>query len=129
MMKLVLKRWHLQCGKMPPTGRFLVQTRTTAAPSLLRQRALEKHVSNHHWMTTTISSSPSTTPKISLPKVIWREVYTRPIEFLSIPCVAAFVGILTNWMGVKMLFYPIEYMGINWKRWEDTPYGILGWQG
>lgn len=28
-----------------------------------------------------------------------------------------------------MLFYPIDYFGINWHRWPDTPYGILGWQG
>lgn len=29
----------------------------------------------------------------------------------------------------QMLFYPIEYFGINLKRWEDTPYGVFGWQG
>lgn len=29
----------------------------------------------------------------------------------------------------QMLFYPIEYFGINLKRWEDTPYGLFGWQG
>mmetsp|Transcript_98 Transcript_98/g.196 ORF Transcript_98/g.196 Transcript_98/m.196 type:complete len:410 (+) Transcript_98:695-1924(+) len=33
-------------------------------------------------------------------------------------------------MGVKMLFYPIEYMGTKWYREDDcTPYGLLGWQG
>eukprot|EP00934_Nitzschia_sp_Nitz4_P002733 Nitzschia sp. Nitz4//scaffold99_size76975//64349//65617//NITZ4_005585-RA/size76975-processed-gene-0.56-mRNA-1//1//CDS//3329560877//2723//frame0 len=48
---------------------------------------------------------------------------------MSIPFVAAFVGITTNWMGVKMLFYPIEYLGIDWKRWPNTPYGLFGWQG
>lgn len=36
---------------------------------------------------------------------------------------------MTNWMGVKMLFYPIEYMGADMKRWKDTPYGFFGWQG
>ena len=60
---------------------------------------------------------------------IWQQVRQRPVEYASIPCVAAFVGITTNWMGVKMLFYPIEYMGINWQRWPDTPYGLFGWQG
>lgn len=53
----------------------------------------------------------------------------RPVEYASIPFVAAFVGITTNWMGVKMLFYPIEYTGLDWKRWPDTPYGLFGWQG
>ena len=28
-----------------------------------------------------------------------------------------------------MLFYPIEYLGIDLKRWENTPYGLFGWQG
>eukprot|EP00980_Cylindrotheca_fusiformis_P021121 scaffold8114_cov126-Cylindrotheca_fusiformis.AAC.7 len=28
-----------------------------------------------------------------------------------------------------MLFYPIEYVGIDIKRWYHTPYGIFGWQG
>mmetsp|Transcript_19319 Transcript_19319/g.29107 ORF Transcript_19319/g.29107 Transcript_19319/m.29107 type:complete len:503 (+) Transcript_19319:70-1578(+) len=60
---------------------------------------------------------------------IWNEISRRPVEYASIPCVAAFVGITTNWMGVKMLFYPIEYMGIDWKRWPNTPYGLWGWQG
>jgi uncharacterized membrane protein YheB (UPF0754 family) len=32
-------------------------------------------------------------------------------------------------MGVKMLFYPIEYTGADWMRWPDTPYGLFGWQG
>ena len=59
----------------------------------------------------------------------WTKVRQRPIEYLSIPCVAAFVGITTNWMGVKMLFYPIEYFGLDYRRWPDTPYGLWGWQG
>lgn len=65
----------------------------------------------------------------SLPRRIWQQVSKRPIEYATIPCVAAFVGITTNWMGVKMLFYPIEYMGFDGKRWKDTPYGLVGWQG
>jgi uncharacterized membrane protein YheB (UPF0754 family) len=32
-------------------------------------------------------------------------------------------------MGVKMLFYPIQYFGIDWHRWPNTPYGLFGWQG
>lgn len=59
----------------------------------------------------------------------WKEISNRPVEFLSVPCVAAFVGILTNWMGVKMLFYPVDYHGLELKRWDQTPYGLFGWQG
>lgn len=71
----------------------------------------------------------STTAHLSFRQRVWREVSNRPIEFLSVPCVAAFVGILTNWMGVKMLFYPVDYIGLELKRWEKTPYGLFGWQG
>ena len=76
--------------------------------------------------TTTFSTAATTG---GFRKRVWHEISNRPIEFLSVPCVAAFVGILTNWMGVKMLFYPIDYQGLEWKRWEQTPYGLFGWQG
>lgn len=66
---------------------------------------------------------------VSISRQIWRTISKRPIEYASVPCVAAFVGITTNWMGVKMLFYPIEYFGIDVKRWPSTPYGLFGWQG
>lgn len=46
-----------------------------------------------------------------------------------IPVVAAGIGLVTNWMGVKMLFYPIEYAGVEWVREKDAPYGLFGWQG
>ena len=56
--------------------------------------------------------------------------------FLSTPLTAAFVGWLTNWVGVKMLFYPIAWRG--WKLAERIPagpagdlppFGLIGWQG
>jgi hypothetical protein len=62
-------------------------------------------------------------------ETIWQKLRDRPIEYATIPCVAAFVGIMTNWMGVKMLFYPIEYFGTDWYREELSPYGYFGWQG
>ena len=53
----------------------------------------------------------------------------RPAAYLTIPVVASFVGWITNWAGVKMMFYPIEYTGVEWLRDKDCPYGFLGWQG
>ena len=33
-------------------------------------------------------------------------------------------------MGVKMLFYPIDYLSVvDWYREHEKPYGFLGWQG
>ncbi|MGM0564811.1 MAG: hypothetical protein ACQES2_10810 [Pseudomonadota bacterium] len=42
------------------------------------------------------------------------------MQYLSIPVVAAIVGWFTNWMAVKLMFYPLEFIGL-------PPF--LGWQG
>ena len=41
------------------------------------------------------------------------------IQILSIPITCAFVGWITNWVAVKMIFHPMEFWGI----------GKLGWKG
>ena len=41
-------------------------------------------------------------------------------QYLSIPVVAALIGWITNWLAIKMTFYPLEFMGIP---------PIWGWQG
>lgn len=53
----------------------------------------------------------------------------RPWTYLSIPVSAAVIGYVTNYVGVKMLFYPLEWKGINIYRWPNQPFGLLGWQG
>lgn len=57
------------------------------------------------------------------------EFKRNPWTFLSIPIVAGLVGYITNLLGVKMLFYPIKYLGLNIWRWPEQPLGVLGWQG
>lgn len=42
------------------------------------------------------------------------------VLLLSIPAISALVGWVTNFMAVKMMFYPIEFVGIR---------PIFGWQG
>ena len=42
------------------------------------------------------------------------------LKYLSIPIVAGFVGWFTNWVAVKAMFYPLEFLGI-------PPF--IGWQG
>lgn len=59
----------------------------------------------------------------------WLRFKAKPHAYITIPMVAAMVGFVTNWVGVKMLFYPIEYLGVEWYRAEDSPYGFFGWQG
>lgn len=59
------------------------------------------------------------TTEIILPLV---QALTGPdaIKYLSIPFFAALIGWGTNWLAIKMTFWPIEYIGI--KPW-------FGWQG
>lgn len=56
-------------------------------------------------------------------------VAKRPVAFALIPTTAAGVGLVTNWMGVKMMFAPLEYTGVEVYRPAGSPYGLLGWQG
>jgi uncharacterized membrane protein YheB (UPF0754 family) len=41
------------------------------------------------------------------------------LTYLTIPTISALVGLVTNWIAVKMTFYPVEYRGIR----------PFGWQG
>jgi uncharacterized membrane protein YheB (UPF0754 family) len=45
--------------------------------------------------------------------------WLRLLSLLSIPLISGFIGWFTNWLALKMTFYPIEYVGI-------PPFG---WQG
>jgi len=73
------------------------------------------------------------TPSLRSPSAIvnmTRAICRRPLEYATIPAVAAFLGLATNWVGVKMMFYPIEYVGSEWYRpAPDSPGGLFGWQG
>ena len=42
------------------------------------------------------------------------------LKFLSIPVIAGLVGIVTNWLAIKLTFYPLKFRGIR---------PFLGWQG
>ena len=57
---------------------------------------------------------------------------------LLIPVVAAFVGWVTNWLAVKMIFYPIAFFGVPMAQMVEgemygynilNPLGWVGWQG
>ncbi|MEX2474500.1 DUF445 domain-containing protein [Marinobacter sp.] len=49
-------------------------------------------------------------------------LFTNPEfwQYLSIPVIAALIGWTTNWLAIKMTFYPLEFIG-------KPP--LLGWQG
>ena len=39
------------------------------------------------------------------------------------------VGYGTNWLALKMTFYPLEFVGIELVRIKDQPLGLFGSQG
>ena len=62
----------------------------------------------------------------------------NPRGILLIPVVAAFVGWFTNWLAVKMIFYPIGFLGVPLAQAVEghvygypilNPLGAFGWQG
>jgi len=53
----------------------------------------------------------------------------RPGTYLMIPVIAGFVGWLTNYLAVQMIFYPVQFKGLAIWRRPEIPLGLLGWQG
>jgi len=45
------------------------------------------------------------------------------VVIVAVPLVTAFIGYITNWAGVKMIFHPEEFVGVRLGRVK------LGWQG
>ena len=66
---------------------------------------------------------------LGLVRRVWRQVEARPAIFMGIPLSAAGVGLSTNWLGVQMLFYPIEFVGPKLWQPEGQPFALFGWQG
>jgi len=50
-------------------------------------------------------------------------------KFLIMPFMSGIVGWGTNWLALKMTFYPLEFVGIDCFRVKDVPIGLFGWQG
>jgi uncharacterized membrane protein YheB (UPF0754 family) len=88
----------------------------------------------------------STTPFDSERLTGWRGAFAsarakyaaNPKGILLIPVVAAFVGWFTNWLAVKMIFYPIGFFGVPLAQAVEgrvygypvlNPLGAFGWQG
>ena len=50
-------------------------------------------------------------------------------KFLIMPVMSGIVGWGTNWLALKMTFYPVEFFGLELYRIPDQPLGLFGWQG
>lgn len=79
--------------------------------------------------------STSNNPPNNIFQTALAKFRARPVALLMIPVIAAFVGWLTNWLAVQMIFYPIRYRSLIpnniWNtQWNpELPLGLLGWQG
>lgn len=65
------------------------------------------------------SNSTDTDDSIELPW--WAYVLT--------PFVAGLVGYGTNKLALWMTFYPINFVGYEFMRFKEQPFGLFGWQG
>ena len=47
------------------------------------------------------------------------------------PLMSGIVGWGTNWLALKMTFYPLEFQPSFTKLYQipDSPFGLFGWQG
>jgi uncharacterized membrane protein YheB (UPF0754 family) len=50
-------------------------------------------------------------------------------EYFLIPWMAGAVGYITNVLALQMMFYPIEFFGIELFRIKGQSWGLFGWQG
>jgi len=50
-------------------------------------------------------------------------------EYFLIPFIAAAVGYVTNVLALHLIFFPIEFFGIELYRVKDQSWGLFGWQG
>ena len=88
------------------------------------------------WRTTVQSRTRLTTTsmdddeeKKNIFKAAANKFKARPGTYLMIPVIAGFVGWLTNYLAVQMIFYPVQFKGIPIWRRPEVPLGLLGWQG
>ena len=106
------------------------------AASLSTTLHTSKHVYSKNRMSVVLTSMHSEPSEESsrrcLPKYIYSAIdkfKARPCAYLLIPLIAAFVGWLTNYLAVQMIFYPIKFRGIPIWRKDELPLGLIGWQG
>lgn len=67
--------------------------------------------------------------KVGILKNAANKFKARPGTYLMIPVIAGFVGWLTNYLAVQMIFYPVQFKGLAIWRRPEIPLGLLGWQG
>lgn len=64
-----------------------------------------------------------------IPAVIATGSDTAWYIYGAIPIISGLVGYGTNWIALKMTFYPLEFWPIKIWQPKDQPVGLFGWQG
>lgn len=108
--------------------RLSISTSTTS-PQL---HSWKRNIPKSRTRLTTTTSDDENNDKSSKPNLFQtaaNKFKARPGTYLMIPVIAGFVGWLTNYLAVQMIFYPVQFKGIPIWRRPEVPLGLLGWQG
>ena len=113
------------------SGNSATTTKVVTSPPLLLSPLLSQPPRRYsvHLTTTDKRFEDEPDRQLNIFQKAKRKFQDRPGTYLLIPVIAALVGWLTNYLAVQMIFYPIQYKGINIKRWPEVPGGLFGWQG
>ena len=90
-----------------------------------------KDITAHGWQQRGGSSIGGTSTALKAhPSLLAARFIANWKSYSIIPLVAGFVGWITNYLAVQMIFYPIKWRGIPLlPPIEGQPLGFLGWQG
>ena len=59
----------------------------------------------------------------------WEKYRSNWRLYSTIPVVAGLLNWATNLLAVKMIFYPMNFVGVRLRTWPETPLGLVGWTG
>lgn len=61
--------------------------------------------------------------------VAFNKFQNNVLLYSTIPIIAGLLNWATNYLAVKMIFYPINFVGIKFRTWPEQPFGVIGWTG
>jgi uncharacterized membrane protein YheB (UPF0754 family) len=65
----------------------------------------------------------------SFASVVSDRFQEHAMRYASIPVVAGLLNWATNFLAVKMIFYPVNFVGLKIRTWPEQPFGLIGWTG
>lgn len=113
----------------PMSTPTITSTRFSLQPFLGSTKSFPTHSRHTTALTTSVAPLDDDSPPKGVLASAVAKFESRPGTYLMIPVIAGFVGWLTNYLAVQMIFYPVQFKGIPIWRRPEIPLGLLGWQG